>query len=124
MNKLSFLSSLGLWLLLAQGATAGQEPTPTLNDRATTLTQQLALKVPLNEAQFVKVRRLNLQYLTATQDLKARLTDNTAALDQQLAELQDRYDWDMASILWPRQMAIYDRTRTNMTALGGTSADH
>ena len=122
MNKLSFLSSLGLCLVLAQGATAGQEP--TLNDRATTLTQQLALKVPLNEAQFVKVRRLNLQYLTATQDLKTRLTDNPTALDQQLAELQDRYDWDMASILWPRQMAIYDRARTNMTALGGTSTEH
>ncbi|MCC3157108.1 hypothetical protein LJ737_07650 [Hymenobacter sp. 15J16-1T3B] len=119
MNKLFFLPSLGLCLVLAHGATAGQEP--TLNDRATTLTQQIAQKVPLNEAQFVKVRRLNLQYLSSTQDLKARLADNPAALDQQLAELQDRFDWEMAAILWPRQMTAYRQSRANMTALGSST---
>jgi hypothetical protein len=96
-------------------AVAGQEP--TLQDRATTLTQQLAQKVPLTEAQYVKIRRLNLQLLTATQDLKTRLASDPAALDQQLAELQDHYDWDMAAVLWPRQLQAYRQTRSGMTAM-------
>lgn len=115
MSKFLCLSTLGLSLALAQPSAAGQEP--TLNDRATTLTQQLAQKVPLNEAQFVKVRRLNLQLLANTQDLKTRFAEDPTALDQQLAELQDRYDWEMAAILWPRQMTAYRQSRTNMTAL-------
>ncbi|GAB2942252.1 hypothetical protein GCM10027048_03500 [Hymenobacter coalescens] len=118
MNKLFYLSA-ALLLTLAQPAAAGQEP--DLNERATKLTQQLAHKVPLNEAQFVKVRRLNLHLLAATQDLKSRLANDPAALDQQLAELQEHYEWDMAAILWPRQMAAYQRSRASMTAMDAST---
>ncbi|RTQ46022.1 hypothetical protein EJV47_22975 [Hymenobacter gummosus] len=117
MNRL-FLSAAMLTYSLS--ASAGQEP--TLNDRATTLTQQLAHKVPLNEAQFVKVRRLNLQLLTATTDLQAQFANDPATLDQRLAELQDNYDWDMAAILWPRQQLAYRQYRSNMTAMDAPTA--
>ncbi|OON69994.1 hypothetical protein [Hymenobacter sp. CRA2] len=119
MNKLFCLAAAAALVLTAASHAQAQEP--TLNDRATTLTQQMAQKVPLNEAQFVKVRRLNLNLLAATQELKGRFANDSATLDQRLAELQDNYEWDMAAILWPRQLAAYQRTRANMTALGSST---
>ncbi|KUG07716.1 hypothetical protein [Solirubrum puertoriconensis] len=120
MKKLFYLLAFALPLCFAQVATAADDA--SLNGRATKLTRQLAEKVPLNEAQFVKVRRLNLDMLSATQSLKEKFAADPAQLDIALAELQDRYEWDMASILWPRQMVAYRQSKANMTAMDNSSS--
>ena len=84
--------------------------------RATLLTRQMARKTPLNEGQFVKVRQLNLRLLTEIQDLQARHIDDPEALDQQMAEVQSRYEWDLATILWPRQMQAYHQAKAELMA--------
>ncbi|UYZ60316.1 hypothetical protein [Hymenobacter latericus] len=120
MKKLLYLLAFALPLCFAQVAAASDDN--SLQGRATKLTRQLAEKVPLNEAQFVKVRRLNLDMLAATLSLKDKFANDPAQLDVALAELQDRYEWDMASILWPRQMVAYRQTKANMTAMDNSSS--
>jgi hypothetical protein len=116
MKALFCIPVLALTLGFAQLATAAADDN-TLQARATAMTRQLAVKVRLDEAQFVKVRRLNLRLLAETQALKSKLANDPAGLDLQLAQLQDRYEWDMASILWPRQLAAYQQSKASMTAL-------
>ena len=117
MKLLFCLSAVALTLAFTQPATAASGDDDVLKTRATAMTRQLAQKVPLTEAQFVKVRRLNLRMLAETQALKTSFANDSAALDQRMAELQDHYEWDMAAILWPRQMAAYEQSRASMTAL-------
>ena len=38
-------------------------------------------------------------------------------IDTQLNELQAHYEWDLAAILWPRQMAVYTQLKGNLMAL-------
>ena len=89
---------------------------PKLVTRATLLTQQMAKKIPINEGQYIKVRQLNLRLLSEKQAIQAQYAEDPATLDQQLAEAQNRYEWDLASILWPRQMASYEQAKTDLTA--------
>ncbi|WP_210114465.1 hypothetical protein [Hymenobacter elongatus] len=72
----------------------------------------------LDEGQYLKVKQLNMRMLSEVADLKARFT-GTAALDEQMAQAQARYEWDLASILWPRQMAAYTQSKLNVTAFNG-----
>ncbi|GAB2464178.1 hypothetical protein GCM10011375_16300 [Hymenobacter qilianensis] len=89
----------------------------SLNARATQLTRQMAQRVRLDEGQYVKVKRLNLQMLAEMEEAKTRLSADPAALDQYLAEVQSHYEWDLAAILWPKQMVAYNQAKTTMTAV-------
>jgi len=81
------------------------------------MTQQIAAKTHLNEGQYLKVKQLNLQMLTAVESLKKQRTLDPAVADQQLAEIQDHYEWDLSAILWPRQMVAYKEAKASMTAV-------
>lgn len=81
------------------------------------MTRHMAQKTSLNEGQYVKVRQLNVRLLADMQALQTRFATNPAALDQQVAELQSRYEWDLATILWPRQMAAYTQSKADLMAL-------
>lgn len=117
MKKSYFLLGLLLSLSGPQLTHAGQGNDNALNTRATTLTRQIAGKVRLSEGQYIKVRKLNLQMLTEVAELKAQHANDPATLDQQLADVQMRYEWDMAAILWPKQMTAYNQAKGSMTAL-------
>lgn len=111
--------SLLIWLAVLPTAAvvqAGSGDQQKLHSRATAMTRQIAQKTALNEGQYVKVRQLNMRLLTEMQALQARYASDPAALDQQLAELQGRYEWDLATILWPRQMAAYTQSKTDLMA--------
>lgn len=111
-------------LLLASFALFGTMPvlaggpgdTP-LVARAKSMTQQIAAKTHLNEGQYLKVKQLNLQMLTAVDKLKKQRNLDPATADQQMAEIQDHYEWDLAAILWPRQMVAYREAKASMTAV-------
>lgn len=87
--------------------------------RAKTLTQQIAAKTHLNEGQYVKVKQLNLRMLTAVESLKKQFAADPEALDLRLAEVQNIYEWDLATVLRPRQMTAYDDAKSSMTAFNG-----
>ncbi|TGD80428.1 hypothetical protein [Hymenobacter wooponensis] len=88
-----------------------------MTDRAKAMTRQMAEKLPLSEGQYVKVRQLNLRLLTETADVRKQFADDATALDEALANVQMRYEWDLATILRPRQMALYDQSKMSMTAV-------
>ncbi|TGE04552.1 hypothetical protein [Hymenobacter fodinae] len=88
-----------------------------MSERAKTMTRQMAEKMPLSEGQYIKVRQLNLRLLTETAELRKQFGADATALDEALANMQMRYEWDLATILRPRQMALYDQTKLSMTAV-------
>lgn len=116
MKKSYFVLSLLLSLSAPLATQAGQG-NDNLTNRATNMTRQIAGKVKLSEGQYVKVRKLNLQMLTAVSELKTQYAKDPATLDQRMAEVQMHYEWDMAAILWPNQMTAYNQAKSTMTAL-------
>jgi hypothetical protein len=116
MKKLSTLILL-LFLTATSLVQAGPGDQQKLTARATQLTQQMARVTPLNEGQYVKVRQLNLRLLNERQAIQTRFNGDAAVLDQQMAEVQARYEWDLATILWPRQMVAYTQAKADLMAL-------
>jgi hypothetical protein len=108
-------------LMCALSSTSHAQAAPAdgskLNERAKTLTRQMADKLPLSEGQYVKVRQLNLRLLTETADVRQRFANDATSLDEALADIQMRYEWDLAAVLRPRQMAVYDQHKVSMTAV-------
>ena len=70
----------------------------------------------MSEGQYVKVKQLNIRLLTEMASLRKQLATDGAALDKALADVQMRYEWDLASILWPKQLAAYEDVKMNFTA--------
>jgi hypothetical protein len=102
--------------LLTVASNRGDEP--SLKGRAATLTRRMSETTKLDEGQYLKVKQLNLRMLSEVADIKARFS-GTPALDEQMADVQMRYEWDLASILWPRQMAAYSQSKLSVTAFNG-----
>ncbi|MGY2134810.1 hypothetical protein ACW9KT_21450 [Hymenobacter sp. HD11105] len=119
MKKIYILACLLVSMTFSLAPSASADNGTSLSSRATTLTRQMAQKVRLDEGQYVKVKRLNMQMLAEVEEAKARLASDPAALDVHLAEVQAHYEWDLAAILWPRQMVAYNQAKTNMTAVKG-----
>jgi hypothetical protein len=85
--------------------------------RATTLTQALAHRIHLNEGQYLRIKRLHLQYLTERRDLEMDLVGAPAAeRDTQLAAAQLRYEQTLSDMLYPDQRLAYQQLRANFTA--------
>ncbi|MBB4602093.1 hypothetical protein HNQ93_002338 [Hymenobacter luteus] len=106
-----------------QGAVlAGTEPdSPTsIQARATALTRSISDKARLDEGQYLRLKQLNIRMLLEQEDLKTRFAGDAALLDQRLAEAQARYETDLTAMLRPAQLALFQQSRTSMTALGAT----
>ncbi|MBT9392415.1 hypothetical protein KLP40_04500 [Hymenobacter sp. NST-14] len=89
----------------------------TIAERATAMAWRIAEQVKLSEGEYVKVRRLNIRLLTETAQARSQFATNRDALDQALADIQQRYDWDLAAALQPQQYAVYENLRTEFTAV-------
>lgn len=92
------------------------DPTP-VRTRAINLTRILATNIKLNEGQYVKVKQINERMLVEIEEVKSRYATDQVAKDQHLAEIQARYDVAMEAVLQPAQIALYQQSRTSMTAL-------
>ena len=84
--------------------------------RATEMTRRMAERTKLTEGQYVKVRVLNLRLLTEMTELRKQFANDAAGMDKAMADVQMRYDWDLAAILWPKQLTAYEDMKTNFTA--------
>ncbi|TGE14415.1 hypothetical protein [Hymenobacter elongatus] len=120
MKKVYFLALLALSAQSVALAANDTDGPSAIQARATTLTRTMAGKAHLDEGQYLKVKQLNLRMLTELDDLKTRFAADPAVLDQQLATAQTRYEMELASLLRPAQFAVYQQSRTSMTALGGS----
>jgi hypothetical protein len=95
----------------------GEEYPKAIQVRATTLTQALAHRIHLNEGQYLRIKRLHLQYLTERRDLEMDLVGAPAAeRDTQLAAAQLRYEQTLSDMLYPDQRLAYQQLRANFTA--------
>jgi hypothetical protein len=86
-------------------------------NRATTLTRALGQRIKFNEAQYLAVKRLNLDMLTQRRDAEIEL--NTASAeerDNKLADIQERYEIALINLLRPDQLLAYHELRTSFTA--------
>jgi hypothetical protein len=110
------LLTLGAPALLAQ--TAGSADA-ILHERVTALSRRIAETAKLNEGQYVKVKRLNLVMMTEMETIRSRFATEPAKLDEQLAELQARYDWDLATVLRPEQLVAYNQSKISVLAYNG-----
>lgn len=85
--------------------------------RANGLTRALAGRVPLDEAQYIRVRALHLRMLAERQALAISLSGaDPAARDQALAAAQQRYETALAGLLRPAQLVAYQGLRSSFTA--------
>ncbi|SHK45615.1 hypothetical protein [Hymenobacter psychrotolerans] len=114
------VSAFFFFLVMLAGyvATADSGDQNELSARSTQLTRRMALRTPLNEGQYMKVRQLNMRLLAEVPAAQAQFSGDAAALDKQLAEVQARYEWDLATILWPRQMQAYTQAKADLMAFG------
>ena len=116
------MKKLFLCLAVAVLVSAGNIVQAATNDggsiaeRATIMTWRIAERTQLSEGQYVKLRHLNIRLLTETAELRKQLKDNAAGLDEALAEVQFRYEWDVAAVLAPKQLAVYEKIKSEFTA--------
>ncbi|TGE24490.1 hypothetical protein E5K00_04555 [Hymenobacter aquaticus] len=116
--KKIYLFALLAGLALPTLAQAGSGDETALKGRAAALTKRMSETAKLDEGQYLKVKQLNLRMLSEVAEVKARFS-GSPALDERMAEVQMRYEWDLASILWPRQMAAYTQSKLSVTAFNG-----
>lgn len=88
-----------------------------LQARASAMTRSLAQQVHLNEGQYVQVRDLNLRLLQEMLAARALFVHDTDLLNQAVVDAQVQYESNLATLLQPAQLALYQRSRTSMTAL-------
>ncbi|MDO7883760.1 hypothetical protein [Hymenobacter cheonanensis] len=95
----------------------GEDYPKSVQVRATTLTQALAHRIHLNEGQYLRIKRLHLQYLNERRELEMDLVGAPAAeRDTQLAAAQLRYEQSLNDLLYPDQRLAYQQLRANFTA--------
>ncbi|RFP64917.1 hypothetical protein D0N36_11280 [Hymenobacter lapidiphilus] len=114
------LTLLGLVLLMSSGTpTAAQADGggTTMGERATAMTWRIAERTQLSEGQYIKLRRLNVGLLSEMATLRNQLKAEPANLDQALSDLLQRYEWDVAALLQPKQLAVYDGLKSEFTAV-------
>ena len=118
MHNLLVAACLTMGLTSAQAGPGPGDPYPkSIQMRATTLTQALAHRIHLNEGQYLRVKRLHLQYLTERRELELSMAKAPAAdRDAQLAAAQLRYETTLQSLLYPDQRIAYQHLRESFTA--------
>ncbi|QIL74630.1 MULTISPECIES: hypothetical protein [Hymenobacter] len=121
MKKVYFFACLILCLQGASSTVLAADGSTAIQARATTLTRAIANKARLDEGQYLKVKQLNVKMLSDMDDLKVRYAADPLSLDQKMAEVQIDYDVALARVMRTDQFAMYQQSRSTMTALMNAS---
>lgn len=113
--KRVFLTGLAVALFFVAQAESNGEA--GLVARATALTRVQAQKAHLDEGQYLQVKQLNIRMFSEMEDLKTRFAADPAILDERLAVAQARYEMALTAIMRPAQLAVFQESRSSMTAL-------
>ncbi|GAB2464187.1 hypothetical protein GCM10011375_16310 [Hymenobacter qilianensis] len=117
MKKVYFFACLILCLQGASSNASAADESTAIQARATTLTRAIANKARLDEGQYLKVKQLNVKMLSDMDALKVRYAADPLSLDQKMAEVQIEYDVALARVMRSNQFAMYQQSRSSMTAL-------
>ncbi|MCA8830104.1 hypothetical protein [Hymenobacter pini] len=88
-----------------------------LQTRASSMTRSLAEQVHLNEGQYVQVKALNLRLLQEMLSAKAVFVHDAELQNRAIADAQQQYEHELATLLQPAQLALYQQNRASRTAL-------
>lgn len=88
----------------------------SLPDFATSLTRQMADKARLTEGQYDRVRKLHINQLAEVKRLKKQLAHQPILLQNRLEEVRTQYEWELATILLPEQLASLEPYQSELTA--------
>lgn len=117
MKKVYVFACLVLCLQGASSNAFAADESTAIQARATTLTRAIANKARLDEGQYLKVKQLNVKMLSDMDALKVRYAADPLSLDQKMAEVQIDYDVALARVMRSNQFAMYQQSRSSMTAL-------
>ena len=120
MKNLFLAACLAAGVSVVPAAAAGPGDgaySPSMMNRASTLTRALAQRIHFNEAQYLAIKQLHLQMLTERRDLEIMLNGASAEeRDTHLAIAQQRYETELSQLLQPEQLVAYQNLRTSFTA--------
>ncbi|AIZ63892.1 hypothetical protein PK28_09705 [Hymenobacter sp. DG25B] len=105
---------MGLFVYLSSCATPSTKA--SLPDFATSLTRQMADKARLTEGQYDRVRKLHMHQLAEVKRLKKQLVHQPILLQNRLEEVRTLYEWELATILLPEQVALLEPYQSEFTA--------
>lgn len=117
MKKVYFSLCLVASLQGAASSVLAADEATAIQARATTLTRAMANTARLDEGQYLKVKKLNLQMLTETDELKAKYATDPTTLDQKMALVLANYESALSQVMRVQQLAVYQQSRSSMTAL-------
>ena len=117
MKKVYLVVCLAVGLQGAALSVSAADEATGIQARATTLTRAMANTARLDEGQYLKVKKLNIQMLTETDELKAKYAADPATLDQKMAVVLANYESALSQVMRSQQLAVYQQSRNSMTAL-------
>ena len=121
MKKVYLFVCLAVSLQGAALSVSAADGSTSVEARATTLTRTMANKARLDEGQYLKVKKLNMQMLTEMDELKAKFAADPAMLDQKMAVVLTDYEASLGQVMRSNQLAIYQQSRNAMTALSSSN---
>ncbi|MBO3269603.1 hypothetical protein [Hymenobacter defluvii] len=92
---------------LAKGSHQEPDEKATIQQRAVVLTRAMATKMRLDEGQYLKLKQLNIRWLTEMEALKQDGSTTISALDENASAMQAQYESEMLALLYPAQQQIY-----------------
>ncbi|RSK45256.1 hypothetical protein [Hymenobacter rigui] len=118
MKKLTIPLVMAVLALASHRLLAAPGPgTRDLQARAVAMTRSLSQHIHLNEGQYVQVKALNLRLLQELLSARALFLHDAEMQNRAIVDAQQQYESDLASLLQPNQLALYQRNRASMTAL-------
>ncbi|UOR07038.1 hypothetical protein MUN82_08040 [Hymenobacter aerilatus] len=119
MKKAYLTAALLIGLYMSSTAEAiAQDPSenPAIQQRAVILTRTMATKMRLDEGQYLKLKQLNVRWLTEMETLKQEGTATVSSLDEQASAMQAQYESEMLALLYPAQQQIYRHSENTRMA--------
>lgn len=121
MKKVYLFVCLAVSLQGAALSVSAADEATEVQARATALTRTMANKARLDEGQYLKLKKLNLEMLTAADELKAKFAADPAMLDQKMAVVLANYEASLSQVMRANQLAVYQQSRNSMTALSSAN---
>ncbi len=102
------------WLLATVGHAQTVSP-----QTVTGQTREMSTRLRLNEGQYVRLLSLNRTLLTRQREIERATPADTAARNNQLAELQNQYELECGRIMSPTQLSqLQQAENTGSVAIG------
>ena len=121
MKKL-ILSAFAI-MALSTVTTFAQNAPQDLETRVATVTRDMSVKLGLNESDYIKVKNLNREKMVKSDEITNMYKNDVSMRNSKLAELQNTYDNQLASILNLKQKEAYASYKTSNSSYTALEED-